>query len=832
MSNNLYVIKRDNKIENVKFDKISARLEKLANEHPALNVNHALISQLTINGLYSGIKTEKLDHISATIAEGYKLVNPGYSDLAKRILVSNLHKTTPDKFSDCVKIIKSKIRDDYYEFVMNHADELDAMVDHRRDYNLSYMGFKIMEHAYLISSDKIVIERPQYLYMRVAIAVNDATNSSRSELMENIKKTYDLISNNYYTHATPCLINACRKNQQLNSCFVLGTGDCIEDIMQNATDCSYISKRGGGIGVFMHNIRCAGSVIKSTDGISDGLPAQLSMYNSIAKLWTQGGARPGAISIYLEPWHGDILKLLELKLITGNPDEKTRDIFYAIWMNDLFMKRWHANKKWSLFNSDLAKGLDGVFDGMKVCKNCNNCSNIDYNEHIDCIKLIYDVKEKCNKCNIERRDVFTDLYEYYEKNNIGVVKTINPKEIVDAICESFRDCGTPYILHKDNINRMSNQDNIGTIKGSNLCAEIVEFCNKMTYACCNLSSINLRKYVVNGVFDHQLLHDYVRIFIRNMDKVIDVNDYPVSKAKDNALKYRPLGIGIQGLADLFIDLNLPYLSDAAEKLDLEITETIYHAALTESCQLAKEYGPYDDFKGSPASEGILQFDMWKENQVRVNSPLSNYQLFSGMYNWDELKQDIVNHGLRNSLLVAFMPTATTSHFNGNTESYEPISNCIYSKKTKTGIFTMTIEPLINKLIDLGIWNESLKNKIVNNGGSVQGIKDIPTDIQELYLTVWEMKQSLLMRRSALRQAFIDQSQSNNIYAKDKSNAVLRGVINTGWKYGMKTGSYYVRTLIASEPMKNNIASSNKVIDRSQSDSLVCYNKEDCMACSS
>lgn len=824
----MYVVKRGSRgVEEIKFDKVSDRIKKLT--YGLKSVDPILISQLTIKGIYTGIKTEELDLISANISEEYKLVHPDYSILAKRLLISNLHKTTPNSFSKSIQIIndnnKNYLSPRHYEFIIKNAAELDNTIEHENDYSITFLGYKILEKSYLQKiKNGLIVDRPQYIFMRVAVAVHIDDND-----LFKVKETYRLLSNNYYIHGTPALFNSCLINQQMNSCFILGTGDSVEDIMKNATDVSIISKMAGGVGIHMHNIRCKGSKINSTNGISTGLPKQLMIYNSVVNTWDQGGKRLGACAIYLEPWHGDIVRFLQMKLNQGAIDERARDLFYGLWVPDLFMKRVDENKQWTLFNSNEAPGLSDVYDGMLVCSKCKYCNNVDYQN------VITKGDPLCEH-EFESKNVFTELYEYYEKNNTGVAGKISPRVLLDHICESIRESGTPYVMFKDHVNRQSNQENIGTIKCSNLCTEIVEWSSKDSYACCNLASLNLCKFVTKEkTYDYNELYRVTRMVIRNLDRIIDVNIYPIDKSKNNATSFRPIGLGVQALADVFFMLKIPYISDEAEKIDLKITETIYFAALTESCELAQKYGKYSAFDGSPASRGELQFDLWIKNQKLINSELASKNIFSGAYDWDSLKNKISKHGLRNSLLIAYMPTVSTSQILGNNESFEPISNNIYTKKTLSCTSLISNTHMVNHLLEMGLWNETLKTKIINNNGSILGINEIPKDVQELYKTVWEMKQIDLMKRSALRNAFIDQSQSMNIHLQNNSTAVLRGVITAGWKYGMKTGSYYIRSRPAVSAMKNNIAVTRKLTvdeQKNSSEQLLCYNKEDCESCSS
>ncbi|SIP85779.1 Ribonucleotide reductase large subunit (alpha) [Pacmanvirus A23] len=893
--------------EAVSFDKITIRIRHLTNGlNPIIDPTRVALS--TIKSIYDGITTEELDNISANIAESNKLIHPDYSKLAARILISNLHKTTPRTFSACMKNIGDNLdikSEKHYNFIAKYANELDNMINDANDYNFDYLGYKTLEKSYLnkipeivtgadgkpvyidrnnnvVPSERVtmskrnqpifrndsgvierlhhkiierVVDRPQYMFMRVAIAVNIDSDSDTGVMLGNIKLCYKALSTLLISHATPTLFNACCKVQQLNSCFLLGTEDSIEGINENLSNASVISKWAGGIGIHMHNIRCRNSRINGTNGKSSGLPKQLKIYNEAALCWDQGGKRKGAFAIYLEPWHGDILKFLELKLQQGSESERARDLFYALWVSDLFIKRWNDNGDWSLFSEDTAPGLSDVYDGMSVCTKCNYCENVDYirftEKYNAQIEQKYD-HSKWSDCNhtFETKDVFTELYEEYEEDG-RAIKVIKAAEIVDAMCAMQRESGTPYVCFKDHVNRMSNQQNIGTIKSSNLCAEIMEWSSSKSYACCTLASINIKKFITSTItngtvkysVNHEHLHEVVRLLARNLDIIIDMNKYPVAQCESNSMDYRPIGIGIQGLADLFAMMRLPFLSEEAARVDIEIFETMYHAMITESCNRAQKYGKYSKFDGSPASKGMLQPDLWEMNQKRIHSPVKAAKIKSGRYDWDVLKQLVMKFGLRNSLGIALMPTVSTAQIMGNNESFEPFSNNVYTKTTLGGKFTLTNNIMIEHLIQLGLWNDELKNRIINNDGSISEIEEIPADVRELYKTVWELKQTELMKRAAIRGAYVDQSQSLNIYLRDNSNSVLKGVLKFGHSIGLKTGNYYIRTRPAAKAMKNNIAATkqaeikkeeaNKEIKKEEPeyDGEVCTMSEGCISCS-
>jgi len=879
-------------LEEVRFDKITDRIRNLCKDLNKV-VDPTRIAQATIKNLFDGITTEELDKISAKIAESCKLIHPEYSTLAARILISNLHKTTPRRFSECMDKIGKNLdikSERHYAFIAENAAALDNMIIDSNDYSFDYFGYKTLENAYLVKipnevtgpdglpvyvdrdgntvptniisrtkdgrpvirnengtivrmltvkMQDMVVDRPQYVWMRVAIAIY---MDSGENALENIKQCYKALSRMEFTHATPTLFNSCSKVQQLNSCFLLGTADSIEEIMRTLSNASFISKWAGGIGIHMHNIRCKESRINGTNGKSSGLPKQLKMYNEAARCWDQGGKRLGAIAAYLEPWHGDILEFLKMKLQQGAETERARDLFYALWVPDLFVKRAAEDSDWSLFSEDTAPGLSDVYDGMEICSKCEYCANINYakfiHEHGKDELSAPELKERQKSCSHEfvARNMFTELYTRYEEEG-RAVKVIKARDVLDAMCDVQRESGTPYVCFKDHVNRQTNQKNIGTIKSSNLCAEIMEWSSNNSYACCTLASINLKKFLdADGKINHKKLHETVRLVARNLDIIIDVNSYPVDECKQNSQDYRPIGIGIQALADVFAIKRIPFLSAEAARDDIEIAETIYHAALTESMERARTHGKYSAFDGSPASRGELAFDLWLENQRQIGGfkevPLS------GRYDWDALKAEIMTHGLRNSLLVALMPTVSTSQIMGNNESFEPFTSNIYTKGTLAGKFTVSNNAMIKHLIELGLWSEELKNKIVNNDGSLTGIEEIPVNIQEIYKTVWEMKQTELMKRAAIRSAFVDQSQSLNIHLTDNSNAILRGVFFAGHRFGLKSGNYYIRTRAGFKPMRNNIAATKQVetvkpeVVTPEDDEEVCYiGKEGCTSCS-
>lgn len=1119
------VIKRGVRgFEPIQFDKITVRIANLC--EGLTGVVPAHIAQITIKNLYNGIKTEEIDIISAKIAEERKTESLDYGVLASRILISNMHKCTKDSFSACIAHINASsnmIGAAQAAFIAENAAALDAMIVPARDYSFDYFGIKTLMRSYLIhikspvygadgdpvyvnmggkvitdttisakgrvvyvDGDRVralkvqivkeLCDRPQYMFMRVAISLY--------RTLDEIKRCYESLSTNRYTHATPTLFNASSRKEQLNSCFLLGSADSIEGIMKTVSDSSFISKGAGGIGVWMHYIRSERSYINGTNGESSGIPKQIKIYDAIVNAWDQGGKRKGAIAIYIEPWHGDIVNFLQMKLQQGSDSERARDLFYALWVPDLFIRRAFADEVLSLFSNDTAPGLADVYDGMDVCSKCNYCANFNYAKYLggaDDLDL-----QKCCNHEFAQADAFTALYTMYEEEGLAVGE-ISAKEILDAICLMQRESGTPYILHKDHINRMSNQSNVDTVRSSNLCvrgdtyvltnsgqfmisdivnktvdvwngheftqttprltaraqgllrvslsngtyidctpehifiladggkcaarnltmrsalitydlpviqcvrdypfdlsskmntvacetpyqfvpldariehklewlsgfcrgqfemdhpapsvtflrklrlllqtigvdshvdksalrliissaaplvdfgineilvswfivgqlapvsvvavddfdviedtycftesargmgmfngiltgqcAEIVEVSTPDSYACCTLASVNLKAFLVraNGaispncttsakwIIDHAALHAEVRSLTRNLDRVIDINAYPVEECSRNSRSYRPIGIGIQGLANVFMIMRIPFLSAEAARVDLEIAETIYHAALTETCALSA-LGSHDGFIGSPTNLGLLHPDLWMRNQRRIGGFTLDPR--SSRYDW-EATAAIARLGRRNSHIVAGMPTVSTSQILGNNESFEPFQSNIYTKTTLAGKFVMVNADMVAHMTELGLWNDQMYRDIVNGDGSVQHIEAIPADVREIYKTVWEMKQTELMARAAIRGAFIDQSQSLNIYLRDNSTRVLRGVMKAGWKYGLKTGSYYIKTLAASGAIKTSIANDTKSAvegiksstEALPTDGEVCRMEEGCIMCS-
>jgi len=1078
----MYVVKRGSRgREEVKLDKIQARIRYLCRGLSG-SVNATIVAIETIKNIYDGITTTELDLISAKIAEGMKLTHPDYGTLASRLLVSNLHKSTPDSFSECMELVDKTLNNlhpDVVAFIRANAPALDKIIIHANDYNYDYLGFRTLERSYLHKRKSIVdgkdvdetIDRPQYMYMRVAIQI-----WMRSGI-EAVKACYRGLSNMLYTHATPTLFNSATKNPQMLSCFLLGTEDSIEGIMKTLTDSSIISKWAGGIGIGMSNIRPQGDYIRGTNGKSAGLVRQLKMYDAMARCWDQGGRRAGSVAIYLEPWHGDIMGFLEMRLGQGDDTERCRDLFSAIWVPDLFIRRVRKDEDWSLFSADTTPGLTDVFDGMEVCTECGKCR--------DGRVMTPGLASPCSHGHKWlARDMFTELYTRYEREG-RAKRRVKSRQIVEAICKAQRETGMPYIVFKDHVNRKSNQVNVGVVHNSNLCvsgdtniltsegyvaiadisgqlvqvwngtewsavriaktgenqemvrvklsngahidctpyhkfytadmtkearelvpgdrlikfdlpvvqyehpeqfphaytrglkcslslsiqsrttiqldtwrvlpkfevpmkasladrlqwfagycdgcgtivhpsqslqitsievefldkvrlmlqtlgvesrilpdgkisrllvsvrgmcdlaklgfapksltidshsphsttesvevvsveptsrldtycfneplrhagvfngvltgqcAEIVEVSTTDSYANCTLASVNVRAFYSDGKYDYQSLHDTVRQVVGNLDEIIRSNKYPVPECVSNAMEMAPIAVGIQGLADLFCMMRVPFASKEAAIVDYAIAETIYHAAVEESCDRAARLGPYPKFAGSPASDGLLQFDLWQRNLEYIGSMMS--PPFSGKYDWDALKRRVMRDGLRNSLVVAYMPTVSTSQIMGNNESFEPYSSNLYTKTTLSGKFTVANNHMIRHLAELGLWNETMRVKITNANGSVMGIPEIPDAVKEVYRTVWEIPQSELMRRSAMRSAFIDQSSSLNIHLNENSNAVLRRVIMDGWALGHKTNSYYIRTRAAASALKNNITNTVPAAPRVPTPSLV------------
>ena len=749
----MLVLKRDGRRETVKFDKITARIEKLCYGLDPKFVNPVEVAMKVINGLYDGVSTQELDNLAAEIAATLTTKHPDFAKLAARIAVSNLHKVTSKSFSNTMKrfytYVDPKngqnaplISKETYKVIKEHAAELDEAIIYDRDFAYDYFGFKTLERSYLMKIDGKVIERPQHLLMRVAVGIHGEDIPAAIE-------TYNLLSEKWFTHATPTLFNAGTPKPQLSSCFLLTMkDDSIDGIYDTLKQCAKISQSAGGIGLSIHNVRAKGSYIKGTGGTSNGIVPMLRNFDMTARYVDQGGGkRKGSFAIYLEPWHADIFDFLDLKKNHGKEEMRARDLFFAVWIPDLFMKRVENNEMWSLFCPNEAPGLADVWG-----------------------------------------DEFERLYEKYEREN-KFRKQIKAQDLWFEILESQIETGTPYILYKDAANRKSNQKNLGTIKSSNLCTEIIEYTSPEEVAVCNLASIALPKFIIDGKFDHQKLYEITKVATRNLNKVIDVNYYPVAEARNSNMRHRPIGIGVQGLADAFILLRMPFDSDEARRLNEDIFETIYFGAMEASMELSKVNGPYETFKGSPVSKGIFQFDMW------------NVTPKSGRWNWDQLKRDVKQFGVRNSLLLAPMPTASTSQILGNNECFEPYTSNVYTRRTLSGEFIIANKHLMKDLMNLGLWSETMRQKLIATNGSVQPIAEIPQNIKDIYRTVWEISQKSIIDMSADRGAYICQSQSLNIHLTNPNFGKLTSMHFYAWKKGLKTGMYYLRSTAAADAIK-------------------------------
>jgi len=747
----MYVVKRDGRKEAVKFDKITARIKKLCYGLNPL-VAPEKVAMKVIEGLFDGVTTSELDNLAAEVAATNTITHPDYALLASRIAVSNLHKNTKKSFSDTVtdlyEYIDPKtnekaplISDEVYKIVKKNSDVLDSTIIYDRDFRYDFFGFKTLERSYLLKLKGQVAERPQQMIMRVAVGIHKDDLDAAIE-------TYNYMSEGWFTHATPTLFNSGTPKPQMSSCFLLATKeDSIPGIYDTLKQCAQISQSAGGIGLSIHDIRATGSYIKGTNGTSNGIVPMLRVFNDTARYVDQGGGkRKGSFAIYIEPWHADVFDFLDLRKNHGKEEQRARDLFYALWTPDLFMQRVEENGDWTLMCPHECPGLSDTH-GKK----------------------------------------FEKLYKKYESEGKGR-KTIKAQELWFKILESQIETGTPYMLYKDAANEKSNQKNLGTIKSSNLCTEIIEYTSPDEVAVCNLASIALPKFVIDGKFDFEKLFKVTYRVTRNLDKVIDANYYPVPEARNSNMRHRPIGIGVQGLADAFILMRQAFESEEARQLNKDIFETIYYAALTASKDLAIEKGPYESYKGSPVSQGILQFDMWNVKP-------------SDRWEWDLLRQEIQKNGVRNSLLLAPMPTASTAQILGNNECFEPYTSNIYTRRVLSGEFIIVNKHLLRDLVKLGIWDDRLKNKLMASNGSIQNIDEIPDNIKNLYKTAWEISQKVLLDMAADRGAFIDQSQSLNIFMENANFAKLTSMHFYGWKAGLKTGMYYLRTKSATDAIK-------------------------------
>ncbi|MFK7953185.1 MAG: ribonucleoside-diphosphate reductase subunit alpha [Ekhidna sp.] len=749
----MLVVKRDGRRESVKFDKITSRIENLCDGLNSDYVKPVEIAKKVIDGLYDGVSTIELDNLAAETSATMTTRHPDFAKLAARISISNLHKVTETSFSNTMKRMYEYINPktganaallstEIYGIIRANAKKLDDAIDYDRDYNYDYFGYKTLERSYLIKLDNKTVERPQHLIMRVAVGIH-------GEDIDAAIETYNLMSEKWFTHATPTLFNAGTPKPQLSSCFLLSMqDDSIDGIYDTLKQCAKISQSAGGIGLSIHNVRGTGSYIKGTNGTSNGIVPMLRNFDMTARYVDQGGGkRKGSFAIYIEPWHSDIFDFLDLRKNHGKEEMRARDLFYALWIPDLFMKRVEENGEWSLFCPNECPGL-------------------------------YD----------KYGEEFEAQYEKYEKEG-RARRTLKAQELWFEILEAQIETGTPYMLFKDAANKKSNQKNLGTIRSSNLCTEIMEYTSKDEVAVCNLASIALSKFVIDGKFDHQKLYEITKVVTRNLNKVIDVNYYPVKEAKTSNMRHRPIGIGVQGLADAFLLLKLPFESEEAQKLNSEIFETLYFAAMETSMEIAQVEGAYETFKGSPVSKGVFQFDMWGV------TPDSN------RWDWYDLKQKVKKHGVRNSLLLAPMPTASTSQILGNNECFEPYTSNLYLRRVLSGEFIVANKHLMSELIDLGLWDERMMNRIKAENGSVQNIAEIPDDIKERYKTVWEISQKTVIDMSAARGAYICQSQSLNIHLLDANFGKMTSMHFYAWKKGLKTGMYYLRTKAATDAIK-------------------------------
>ena len=759
----MYVVKRDGRKEPVIFDKITARIRKLCYGLNDL-VDPVRVAMRVIEGLYDGVTTSELDNLASEIAATMTTTHPDYAQLAARISVSNLHKKTKKSFSETMKDLYEYVNprtgkkapllsDEVYAIIQKNAELFDSSIIYNRDFGYDFFGFKTLERSYLLKLNGVIAERPQHMLMRVAIGIH-------LDDIDSVLETYHLMSKKYFTHATPTLFNSGTPKPQMSSCFLLTMkDDSIDGIYDTLKQTAKISQSAGGIGLSIHNIRATGSYISGTNGTSNGIVPMLRVFNDIARYVDQGGGkRKGSFAIYVEPWHADIFDFLELKKNHGKEEMRARDLFYAMWVPDLFMKRVEQDAEWTL-----------------MCP--NECPGL-----FDC-----------------HGDTFDKLYIQYEKEGKGR-KTVKARELWEKILESQIETGTPYMLYKDSANRKSNQQNLGTIRSSNLCTEILEYTAPDEVAVCNLASIALPMFIEDEAFNHQKLFEVTVKVTKNLNRVIDRNYYPVPEAENSNFRHRPVGLGVQGLADAFILLRLPFTSEKAKELNQEIFETLYYAALTASLEEAKKDGPYETYKGSPISKGEFQHNLWGIKDEEL----------SGRWDWGQLRKDIKKHGVRNSLLVAPMPTASTSQILGNNECFEPYTSNIYTRRVLSGEFIVVNKHLLEDLVSLGLWNEDMKQELMRANGSIQHIEGIPEDIKELYRTVWEMSMKDIIDMSRHRGYFIDQSQSLNLFMEGATMAKLTSMHFYAWKSGLKTGMYYLRTKSAVDAIKFTIDNKEKV----------------------
>jgi len=758
----MFVVKRDGRKEVIMFDKITARVKKLCYGLNEL-VDPLKVAMRVIEGLYDGVTTSELDNLAAEIAATMTTAHPDYAKLAARISVSNLHKNTKKTFSEVMEDLYTYVNprtgkkapllsDEVYNVIQENKDRLDSTIIYNRDFGYDYFGFKTLERSYLLKLNGQIAERPQHMLMRVSVGIhlND---------LDSAIETYELMSKKYFTHATPTLFNSGTPKPQMSSCFLLTMkDDSIDGIYDTLKQTAKISQSAGGIGLSIHNIRATGSYIAGTNGTSNGIVPMLRVFNDTARYVDQGGGkRKGSFAIYMETWHADIYDFLDLKKNHGKEEMRARDLFYAMWNSDLFMKRVQEDRDWTLMCPNECPGLSDVHS-----------------------------------------EEFEALYHKYEEQGKGR-KTVKARELWEKILESQIETGTPYMLYKDAANRKSNQKNLGTIKSSNLCTEIMEYTSPDEVAVCNLASIALPMFIKNGEFDHKELFRITKRVTKNLNRVIDRNYYPVIEAENSNMRHRPIGLGVQGLADTFIKLRLPFTSDEAKKLNQDIFETLYYAAVTASMEEAKADGPYESYEGSPISKGEFQHNLWNIKDEEL----------SGLWDWAKLRKQVLKHGVRNSLLVAPMPTASTSQILGNNECFEPYTSNIYTRRVLSGEFIVVNKHLLEDLVDLGLWDENLKQQIMRANGSVQHVDEIPQDIKDLYKTVWEMSMKDIIDMSRQRGYFIDQSQSLNLFLEGATMAKLTSMHFYAWKSGLKTGMYYLRTKSAVDAIKFTLDNTKK-----------------------
>lgn len=783
------VIKRDGTKEPVKLDKIAARIKKQTWGLSDVFLDYMSVVQKTISGLHSGISTTELDNLAAETSASMAATHPDYSLLASRIALTRLYKQVPKNFSASIKALFEfgVISEEVSQIVEKNAKKINSMIINDRDFNLDYFGFKTLERSYLLKVNNLIIETPQYMYMRVAVGIWLGD-------LENVQKTYDMLSQGLFTHATPTLFNAGTRRSQLASCFLIGNkGDSLEGLFDTIKDVAQISKWAGGVGLHVHDVRAKGGHINGTGGKSDGLVPMLKTYNEIARWINQGGKRKGSFAIYLEPWHADVFEFIELRKNHGKEEMRARDLFLALWVPDLFMRRVRDDEDWSLFCPNEAPGLSDVYDSPEEKK-------------------------------------FTDLYVKYEKEG-KAKRVVKARLLWTEVLKAQIETGTPYILYKDAANHKSNQKNLGTIKSSNLCTEIIEYSDPNEQAVCNLASIALNKFVVipsgqvrsqdksKREYDLKSLEKVAYQVALNLNQVIDINFYPTKETKKSNLRHRPIGIGVQGLADSFALMGYPFESKEASELNKEIFAAIYHGSMRASIDLSEKFGTYDSYKGSPLSEGLFQFDLWGVEPSKT-------------WDWEKLKAGLKKHGSKNSLLLAPMPTASTAQILGNNECFEPFTSNLFKRNTLSGEFVIINKYLIQDLVNINLWNDHIKIKMFEENGSIQNIKEIPEEIRNLYKTVWEIPQKTIVDMAADRGIYVCQSQSMNLFFAEANVGKLNSAHFYGWQKGLKTGMYYLRTQPKAQPIKG-LGIDTSSIKSLEGESLACSleNSESCQSCS-